>query len=308
MRTLARAFRGGIAKRHDGCDEDDFFEPELFHEAFPRAGSNLLVRSRRVPGRLLAEALSSMRCFLGSRGEAEISDQPRVLAYLKTVFNQRYGKDAGGLRTSREMRSIAESIDALMEGTSFELATFSYNASRLWKPPLSTALGRWPVTTSLFQKKASDLPRRRSGRPFRGWSSSGGSSRKRSARNIESKARRELGRERSWRRGGSKDAGTKGDAQAWTGKPTLEEVVDISCAQAALCANKKKFSRWRLWGCTCWVLSRRGRRPSEICSRGAADVLCDRQSLEELRAAQRPHAAASSLELGVIRRVFAASR
>ena len=57
-----------------------------------------------------------MRSFLGS-GEAEISDQPRVLAYLETVFNQRYSKDAVGLRTSREMRTIAESIDALMEHT-----------------------------------------------------------------------------------------------------------------------------------------------------------------------------------------------
>ena len=57
-----------------------------------------------------------MRSFLESRGEAEIADQPRVLACLETVFNQRYGKDAVGLRTSREMRTIAESIDALMEG------------------------------------------------------------------------------------------------------------------------------------------------------------------------------------------------
>ena len=48
--------------------------------------------------------------------EAVISDQPRVLAYLETVFNQRYGKDAVGSRTSREMRTIAEAVDALVEG------------------------------------------------------------------------------------------------------------------------------------------------------------------------------------------------
>ena len=57
-----------------------------------------------------------MRSFLGPRGEADVSDQPRVLAYLETVFNQRYGKDAMGLRTSREMRAIAETVDALVEG------------------------------------------------------------------------------------------------------------------------------------------------------------------------------------------------
>ena len=50
-------------RRHDGVRSDDFFEPELFHEASPRAGSNLLVR--QLPGRLLAEALSSMRNFPG---------------------------------------------------------------------------------------------------------------------------------------------------------------------------------------------------------------------------------------------------
>ena len=31
----------GDARRHDGASSDDFFEPELFHEASPQAGSNL---------------------------------------------------------------------------------------------------------------------------------------------------------------------------------------------------------------------------------------------------------------------------
>ena len=52
----------------------------------------------------------------GPGEEAEVSDQPRVLGHLETVFNKRYGKDAVGLRTSREMRTITETIDALMEG------------------------------------------------------------------------------------------------------------------------------------------------------------------------------------------------
>ena len=103
-------------RRQDGAGSDEFFEPELFHEASPWAGSNLLERSRRLPGRLLAEALSSMTSFLGPREEADVSDQPRVLTHLETVFNQRYGKDAAELRTSREMRTVAEAVDALVEG------------------------------------------------------------------------------------------------------------------------------------------------------------------------------------------------
>ena len=99
---------GGGARRHDGADDDDFFEPELFHEASPRACSHLLVRSRRMQGRLLAEALSSMRCFLGVPGGG---GNFRPAANLGLP-----GNTVLGLRTSREMRTIAESIDALMEG------------------------------------------------------------------------------------------------------------------------------------------------------------------------------------------------
>ena len=66
MRGLVRALRGGVSKEQVGVDDEEFFDSEGIHEASPRASSNLLVRSRRLPGRLLAEALSSMRSFLGS--------------------------------------------------------------------------------------------------------------------------------------------------------------------------------------------------------------------------------------------------
>ena len=69
-------------------------------------------------------------------------------------------------------------------GTSFELAISSYSGSSLWKLPSSTAPG--PDITSLFQRKVPGLPLRQSVRPFRGWSSSGGGSRRWSARNRES--------------------------------------------------------------------------------------------------------------------------
>ena len=59
-----------------------------------------------------------MRSFFGPRGGgADVSDQPRVLAYLETVFNQRYGKDAVGLRTSGEMRTNWRSSDSAVQGS-----------------------------------------------------------------------------------------------------------------------------------------------------------------------------------------------
>ena len=94
-------------------------------------------------------------------GEAEISDQPRVLAYLETVFNQRYGKDAVGLRTSREMRTIAESIDALMEGD--VLRAGDLLVQRFKALETSVIDGTWARA-----RHGLSMPRSRSGRVARG--------------------------------------------------------------------------------------------------------------------------------------------
>jgi len=60
-----------------------------------------------------------MQRYLGSREGAASSEQsPRVLNYLETVFNQRYSRDAVGLRTAREMRTLAEALDAMITGDS----------------------------------------------------------------------------------------------------------------------------------------------------------------------------------------------
>ena len=175
-------------RRPDGAESVDFFESEPLHEASLRAGSNLMERSRRLPGRLLAEALSSMRSFLGPRREADVSDQPRV------VFNQRYGKDAVGLRTSREMRTIAEAVDALVEGN--VLRAGDLLIQRFKALETSVIDGTWlrarhheliPEESVGLASAAERL------RPFRGWSSSVGSSRTWSAGNRESTARRKQG-------------------------------------------------------------------------------------------------------------------
>ena len=78
-------------------------------------------------------------------------------------------------------------------GAFSELAIFWFSGSRLWKLPSSTAPGCGLDITSLFQRKVSGLPLRQSVRPFRGWSSSVGSSRRWSTRNRESTARRMQG-------------------------------------------------------------------------------------------------------------------
>ena len=39
-----------------------------------------------------------------------------MLTHFETIFNQRYSQDSIGLRTSREMRTLAKVLDALLEG------------------------------------------------------------------------------------------------------------------------------------------------------------------------------------------------
>ena len=53
------------------------------------------------------------KCLAASRDQA----LPRVLTFLETVCNQRFPRDAIGLRTSRRMRALAEVLDALLEGS-----------------------------------------------------------------------------------------------------------------------------------------------------------------------------------------------
>ena len=131
---------GGDARRHDGADDDDFFEAELFHEASPRAGSNLLVRSRRMPGRLLAQALSSMRCFLGSRGGGGNFRPAASLGLPGNGFQPAVRQGRSGVTgESGDEDDCGKHRCSYGGGTSFELAISSYNGSRLWKLPSSTA-------------------------------------------------------------------------------------------------------------------------------------------------------------------------
>ena len=73
-------------RRPDGAESVGFSESELFHEGSPQAGSNLMERSRRLLGRLLAEALSSMRSFLGPRGGCRCFGPGTILDILGNSF------------------------------------------------------------------------------------------------------------------------------------------------------------------------------------------------------------------------------
>ena len=129
--TLAKAIRrlikggsvGSCSGVSGGEENEDSLE-QHFLAAPARACQDLNIQARRFPGRFLADALSTMQRFLGSRvGAGTTSEElPRVLTYLETVFNQRYTKECVGIRTAREMRTLAEAIDSLLEGDNMRTA------------------------------------------------------------------------------------------------------------------------------------------------------------------------------------------
>ena len=95
-KAIQRLVKGGGASADSdifGGEGDDDPQEQPFPTAPTRACQDLKVQARRFPGRLLADALSSMRRFLGSRGGADTGSEelPRVLTYLETVFNQVLG-------------------------------------------------------------------------------------------------------------------------------------------------------------------------------------------------------------------------
>ena len=81
---------------------------------------SLVEKARRHPGRLLRSGLEQMNKFLaarsGAEGSASVSwrDQ-RVGAYLHQVLFNQHPQHVIGVRNTRELVTLAEAIDLLME-------------------------------------------------------------------------------------------------------------------------------------------------------------------------------------------------
>ena len=267
-----------------------------------------------------------MRSFLGLWGEANVSDQPRVWAYRETVFNQRYGKDAVGLRTSREMRTIAEAVDALVEGDvlragdlliqRFKALETAGSTSRAYSKKKCRACLLGSATqagSSLEERRVSRhvkalriIPPDQEGR------------RKKQKLGVHSVKRKEWRQSAAVQRqlksteDGVKAVRTpqKDDVPGGRGLRQLRPSC-LKCSGFTTATSKglRRRSLGEYFGnardaCCCGASV----APWRFGLGGAAHVLHVEQSLEQFRAAVRPLAVASSLELGVIRRVLEAVR
>eukprot|EP00438_Fugacium_kawagutii_P027734 Skav224787 [mRNA] locus=scaffold764:4437:22368:+ [translate_table: standard] len=90
-------------------------EGQVFREASHRE-VDLVQMSRQNPGCLLRSALREMNRYMAARGEAlsEETSHNRVLSYLRQILLPQYPK--AGLRSQRELVTIATSLDALLDG------------------------------------------------------------------------------------------------------------------------------------------------------------------------------------------------
>ena len=139
IRQLVKGGRVGSGSEVTGEEENEDSLEQPFLAAPARACQDLNTQARRFPGRILADALNTMERFLWSRVGAGTTSEvlPRVLTYLETVFNQRYTKECVGIRTAREMRTLAEAIDSLLEGDSMRTADLLIQWFKVVETPLS---------------------------------------------------------------------------------------------------------------------------------------------------------------------------
>lgn len=75
-----------------------------------------MMLSKQNPGCLLRSALREMNRYMAARGEAlsEKESRNRVVSYLHQILLPQYPK--AGLRSQRELVTIASCIDALLDG------------------------------------------------------------------------------------------------------------------------------------------------------------------------------------------------
>ena len=91
----------------------------LFGEGSSREGTTTLrAQALKHQGKLYLDGLAEINRFLASRGEpgAEGDSGGRMVAYLTSVFHGHYSAKEVGPRDSRELRTLAEALDALAAG------------------------------------------------------------------------------------------------------------------------------------------------------------------------------------------------
>ena len=113
---------GGVSMVSVDSDDDDKDDGALFRSGPSRSGSIQVGAIQDIaaddPGALYQSGLSEMMKFVNARegGDGE-GDQPqKVLSYLTAIFHGQFPVKEVGIRTSRELKTIALALDELGKG------------------------------------------------------------------------------------------------------------------------------------------------------------------------------------------------
>ena len=96
---------------------DDEGKEELFRGA--ASGSRTVTVKELAlenPGQLFQEGVKEVHKLLGHRGVACESEAASLVTYLTSVFHGSYPQEAVGIRTGKELRTVAEALDMLQAG------------------------------------------------------------------------------------------------------------------------------------------------------------------------------------------------
>ena len=109
-------------RRRSGSDSGSASGEPVFGDAPLHSTDASAIRrtSEQAPGRLWNGAVQEIENYLGARGGASAAganaDPSRFVTYLTAVFHGMFPPDKVGPRTTREMRTLAEALDALGSG------------------------------------------------------------------------------------------------------------------------------------------------------------------------------------------------
>ena len=116
---LGRGFKRMRKRGHGGRNESDSEESE----SDPRlsSGQGRVIRiAEKQPGKLLELGLDELKKYVRARGVRDSEDgellPAQVVRYLTSVFHHTHPPDEIGINKTRELRTLAEGLDHLLEG------------------------------------------------------------------------------------------------------------------------------------------------------------------------------------------------
>ena len=128
--------------------EDDESSSQLFRDA-PSLGmtGRIQMIAKRDEGRLYQQAMAEMSRYLGSRGGASINAPAKWVTYLTTIFHGQHSPDKIGPRNCTELRTLAEALDSLGEGSLPHLGDLLTQRFKSIENAIS--LGHWGLSKEL---------------------------------------------------------------------------------------------------------------------------------------------------------------